>query len=119
MNDTSILRSRFVGVLGSFGLSLIWGLLPANAAVSIEKLPEARLQPQTIAAPDGTHLPCLAGDPNSADVVYRRQRGGALAWQVFDASGEPTADKGRRDDLPAWSFATTCARPDGNFVILH
>ena len=47
------------------------------------------------------------------------QRGGALAWQVFDASGAPTADKGRRDGLPAWSFATTYARPDGSFVILY
>jgi hypothetical protein len=47
------------------------------------------------------------------------QRGGSLAWQVFDAKGEPTAEKGKRDGIPAWSFAAAYARPDGNFVILH
>lgn len=47
------------------------------------------------------------------------QRGGSLAWQVFDAQGTPTNDKGRRDGVPAWSYATAYARLDGDFVILH
>ncbi len=47
------------------------------------------------------------------------QKGGALTWQVFDANGEPTAGQGRRDGIPAWSYATVYARPDGGFVILH
>ena len=47
------------------------------------------------------------------------QRGGSLAWQVFDAKGEPTSENGKRDGIATWSFATTFARSDGSFVILH
>lgn len=47
------------------------------------------------------------------------QRGGALSWQAFDMDGKPTAEEGWKDGIPAWSYATAYARPDGNFVILH
>lgn len=47
------------------------------------------------------------------------QKGGALAWQMFDADGQPTIDQGRRDAIPAWSYATVYAQSDGRFVILH
>ena len=47
------------------------------------------------------------------------QRGGSLAWQVFDAKGETTSENGKRDGIATWSFATTFARSDGSFVILH
>jgi hypothetical protein len=48
------------------------------------------------------------------------QRGGALAWQVFDSAGQPTPDRGRIDDgVPVWSLATVVARADGSFVIIH
>jgi hypothetical protein len=45
--------------------------------------------------------------------------GGAVAWQLFDASGEPTREKGRRDGVPAWSFATAVAKADGTFSIVY
>jgi hypothetical protein len=47
------------------------------------------------------------------------QRGGALAWQVFDQKGEPTGERGTRDGIPAWSYAAAFARPDGSFEILQ
>jgi hypothetical protein len=47
------------------------------------------------------------------------QRGGALAWQMLDAKGEPTTEQGKREGIPAWSYATAYARPDGDFVILY
>jgi hypothetical protein len=47
------------------------------------------------------------------------QKGGALAWQVFDAHLAPTAVKGRRDGIPVWSFAAVATRPDGSFVIYY
>ena len=47
------------------------------------------------------------------------QRGGSFAWQLLDAKGEPTAEKGKREGIPAWSYATAYARPNGDFVILH
>jgi len=47
------------------------------------------------------------------------QRGGSLAWQVLNAKGEATTENGRREGIPTWSYATSYARPDGDFVILH
>jgi hypothetical protein len=48
------------------------------------------------------------------------QRGGDLAWRVFDASGRPTEQAGRiTRGIPTWSLPTAVARPDGEFVIIH
>lgn len=47
------------------------------------------------------------------------EKGGAVAWQVFGANGQPTEEKGRRDGIPVWSFASAVARPDGTFEILY
>ncbi|MEP6663180.1 MAG: sialidase family protein [Verrucomicrobiota bacterium] len=47
-------------------------------------------------------------------------KGGALAWQVFDKNGKPTDERGRRDGLVrAWSFAAPYAPTDGSFVIVY
>jgi hypothetical protein len=47
------------------------------------------------------------------------QRGGALAWQVFDKSGEPTKEKGRLDSgIPVWGLPTVVATDKG-FTIIH
>lgn len=48
------------------------------------------------------------------------ERGGALAWQVFDEKGKPTSVKGRvANAIPVWSFAAVYTAPDDSFVILH
>lgn len=47
------------------------------------------------------------------------QRGGSLAWQLFDASGQATNEKGRVDGIPTWSFASAVPRADGGFVIIY
>jgi hypothetical protein len=47
------------------------------------------------------------------------QRGGAMAWQVYDREGHPRADKGRLDGVPAWSFGAVAALPDGRFFVLY
>lgn len=47
------------------------------------------------------------------------QKGGALAWQVFDKDGKATADKGRIErGIPVWGLPTAVAT-DGGFTILH
>ena len=46
-------------------------------------------------------------------------RGGAVAWQVFDRDGKPTADRGRADGVPAWSLVAVFARPDGGFTVVY
>ena len=48
------------------------------------------------------------------------QKGGAVAWQVFDAGGDPTGEKGRlADGVPMWSLVAAVARSDGSFAIFH
>ena len=48
------------------------------------------------------------------------ERGGALAWQVFDKDGKPTAEKGRLDQgIAVWSLPTVVAGPVGKFLIIH
>ena len=47
------------------------------------------------------------------------ERGGALAWQVFDKTGKPTAEKGLVDRaIPVWGLPTVVAT-DGGFTIVH
>ena len=46
-------------------------------------------------------------------------RGGALAWQLYDENGQPTAQKGRENGVPVWGLLSAIAHPDGNFTLLH
>jgi len=46
-------------------------------------------------------------------------KGGAVAWQVFDKDGKPTGAKGRADGVPTWSLVAVFARPDGGFTLLY
>jgi hypothetical protein len=46
-------------------------------------------------------------------------RGGSVAWQVFDRSGRPTQHHGKADGVPVWSLVAVFARPDGRFTILY
>ncbi len=47
------------------------------------------------------------------------QKGGSLAWQVFDRDGRPAGAVGRIDGgVPVWGLAAVVARPDGGFVIV-
>ena len=46
------------------------------------------------------------------------QRGGSLAWQVYDPSGRPASERGTLPGVPAWSFAAPFATADGSFSIL-
>lgn len=47
------------------------------------------------------------------------QRGGSLAWQVFDKGGQPTGEKGRlAAGVPVWGLPTVVATDKG-FAIFH
>jgi hypothetical protein len=47
-------------------------------------------------------------------------RGGGLAWQVYDKAGRPTSESGRRAGaVPVWGLPTVIAEPDGRFTIFH
>jgi hypothetical protein len=47
------------------------------------------------------------------------KKGGKLAWQVYDNSGQPTAEHGRMDGVPVWSLVAGFARPDDGFTIVY
>ncbi len=48
------------------------------------------------------------------------QRGGSLAWQLYDRTGSPLTERGRIEGgIPTWGLATAFPRPDGGFVVLH
>jgi hypothetical protein len=69
--------------------------------------------------------PALAVNPSGQTIVVWTegtgwQRGGDLAWQIFDSDGSPTTEKGRTPrGIPVWGLATVVARPDGSFTIIH
>lgn len=46
------------------------------------------------------------------------QKGGSLAYQVYDEAGTPTAEKGQLPGIPAWSFPAVATKPDGDFSIV-
>lgn len=48
------------------------------------------------------------------------QRGGALAWQVYDKAGNPTLESRRRHGaIPVWSLPAAIAETSGGFTIFH
>jgi hypothetical protein len=47
------------------------------------------------------------------------QRGGSVAWQLYDESGQPTSEKGLSAGIPAWSFAAPAVNTDGSFSIVY
>jgi RNA polymerase sigma factor (sigma-70 family) len=84
-----------------------------------------RLEPVSApgASRDRKH-PVVAGNARKETILVWTEgtgwdRGGALAWQVFDKDGRPTAERGRTDGVPTWSLAAVFARPDGGFTIVY
>jgi hypothetical protein len=47
------------------------------------------------------------------------ERGGSVAWQLYDKDGKPTAEKGRVPGVPVWSLIAVFARSDGGFTIVY
>ncbi len=47
------------------------------------------------------------------------EKGGSLAWEVFDAGGHPLEAVQHRNGVPTWSLVCAVAEPDGGFVIIY
>lgn len=69
------------------------------------------------------HPAIAANDRGETILVWTEgmkwNRGGSVAWQVFDKDGKPTADRGRADGVPTWSLVTVFTRSDGGFTIIY
>lgn len=76
-------------------------------------------------SPAGRKHPALAVNGRGETILVWDEgtgweKGGSLAWQVFDERGKPTGARGRIDNgIPVWSFAAVYTEPDDSFVILH
>lgn len=47
------------------------------------------------------------------------QKGGSLAYQLYDRAGKPSGETKQADGIPTWSFAAAVPAPDGGFSILY
>ena len=93
----------------------------------------ARVDPQSlvvsrlISPPGGGNRkhPALAANAAGETIVVWAedtgwQRGGSLAWRIFDLSGQATREMGRVNDaIPVWSLPAVVSIKDGSFVIIH
>jgi hypothetical protein len=68
--------------------------------------------------------PVVAGNQRGETILVWTEgmgwnKGGSLAWQVFDKNGKPVGEKSTSDGVPVWSLVAVCARSDGRFTILY
>jgi hypothetical protein len=47
------------------------------------------------------------------------QKGGAVAWQIFDPAGKPTSQSGRAEGVPVWGLTAAFPRADNGFTIVY
>src|SRR5207249_190527 len=89
--------------------------------------PESGKRSEPVAAPGAGHgrkHPVVAGNARKETILAWTEgtgwnRGGSLAWQVYDKDGKPTGERGRADGVPTWSLAAVFARPDGGFTVVY
>jgi hypothetical protein len=82
---------------------------------------------EPLAAPGtakGRKHPVVAGNQRGEIILVWTEgmgwnKGGSLAWQVFDKNGKPTESRGRAEGVPVWSLVSVCARSDNEFTILY
>lgn len=92
----------------------------------------AKIDARATAAPAAIAAPGQASRKHPALAVNQRgetllawaegtgwQKGGTLAWQVFDASGKPVGEKGSAQGFPTWSLPTAFTKSDGTFAIIY
>lgn len=75
------------------------------------------------AAGDRKH-PAVAGDASGRILLAWTegtawQKGGSLAWQLFDANGRPIGQMGRADGVPVWGLVADFANPGGSFTVVY
>jgi hypothetical protein len=80
-----------------------------------------------VAAPgagDNRKHPAVAGNAQSETLFAWTEgmgwkKGGTLAWQVYDKSGQATAEHGKVAGVAVWSLVAAFTRPDGGFTIVY
>ncbi len=110
---------------GGSGVTAAW---ETNGQVYFSRIEPNTLEPSRPMAPPGggdrKHPAVAIASTGETILVWAEgtgwQRGGALAWRVFDSSGKATRETGRVEKgIPVWGLPTVVARPDGGFTIIH
>ncbi len=110
---------------GPAGVTAAW---ETNGQVFFSRIDPKTLEPARPVAPPGggdRKHPAVAVNAKGETLLAWAegtgwQRGGALAWRVFDPTGKATRESGRVENgVPVWGLPTAVARPDGGFTIIH
>ena len=89
--------------------------------------PSSSQRPAPIAAPGETgnrKHPAIASNARGETIMVWTegtgwQKGGLIAWQVYDRDGKTTEVKGAAASVPVWGLATVVAEADGSFSIFY
>jgi hypothetical protein len=85
-------------------------------------------RPSTLTAAPGStgnrKHPAIAGNARGETLLAWTEgtgwnKGGAVAWQLFDSDGTATAEQSRLPGVPTWGLVTIAVRPDGGFTIVY
>jgi hypothetical protein len=106
------------------GRGQVYGAWETKGQVYFENLTASSAAP--VSAPGegkGRKHPRIATGPNGETLMIWTegtgwQRGGSLAWQLYDASGRPTGERGVAPGVPVWSFGAVTPKP-GGFLIIY
>jgi hypothetical protein len=110
---------------GDGGVLAAWETKGQVYFCRIDQATEKRSPP--VAAPGlvaGRKHPALAVNTRGEAILVWTEgmgwnKGGFLAWQVFDKEGRPMGAPGRADGVPTWSLVAVFARPDGGFTVIY
>ena len=112
--------TKLVSVAAALTVFALVGCGPAPASPRTEGVDAAApAAPKTVRiGVDASH------EPAGGFIIFGTEgtgwnKGGAVAWQLYDPAGNPTSEKGRADGVPVWSLVSAFAKPDGNFVIVY
>ncbi|HWG43279.1 MAG TPA: sialidase family protein [Gemmataceae bacterium] len=117
--------SSFAFAESPSGVLAAWETSGQVYYASIDPATGKRSKP--IAAPGAAHErkhPVMAGTRGGKTILVWTEgmgwdRGGAVAWQVYDKNGKATTDKGRAAGVPTWSLVAVFPRKDGGFTIVY
>ena len=74
-------------------------------------------RPALVRVPNHGIQPQVAVDSKGETILVWKgmgwNRGGSLAWQVFDKNGKPTGQRGQAAGVPVWSLVAAFVRPMG------
>ncbi|MGH9395610.1 MAG: sialidase family protein [Terriglobia bacterium] len=89
--------------------------------------PRTLILSSTLAAPgssgDRKHPAATANSRGQVLLAWTEgtawMKGGSVAWQLFDAAGQPVGQEGHASGVPVWGLPSVFANRQGNFTIVY